>query len=184
LSSCTALKLSNEPILIESYDSRQEFLDKLDRWEFRSRIAIKVGEEGFNGKLHWIQTSNKSYLTVNGPIGFGALKIKSDGVIVSLTDINGNKSVLENPEIDIFNIYGWHIPFKSFQYWILGISNPSVKKKFRVDEDGLINWLQQGNWEIKISRYRKFSGQKMPYILKMSNSDTHIRIVIDKWMFN
>ena len=99
-------------------------------------------------------------------------------------DNNGVLTKLENPTEDIFNFYGWHIPLRSLKYWFLGIENPLVEAKLNINEYGYLSSLQQGDWELIISRYKRYAGQNMPYILKINNSDTKISMVIDKWMFN
>ncbi len=184
LSSCTALKFSDELINDEKSGTHYKFLEELENWEFRSRITIRTNEEAFNGGLHWIQLNDKSYLTVNGALGFGAIKIEIDDYRVLLMDNNGVLTKLENPTEDIFNFYGWYIPLRSLKYWFLGIENPLVEAKLNINEYGYLSSLQQGDWELIISRYKRYAGQNMPYILKINNSDTEISMVIDKWMFN
>ena len=184
LSSCTALKFSDESINVERSGSHYRFLEELDNWEFRSRITIRTNEETFIGGLHWIQLDDKSYLTVNGALGFGAIKIEIDDYKVLMMDSNGVLTKLENPTEDIFSFYGWHIPIRSLKYWLLGIENPLVEAKLNINEYGYLSSLQQGDWELRISRYKRYAGQNMPYILKINNSDTKISMVIDKWMFN
>ena len=102
LSSCTALKLTDDSINIERHSSHYEFLEKLDNWEFRSRITVQTSEEIFNGRLHWIQSNNKSYLTINGALGFGVIKIEINDYEVLLMDNNGILRKLENPAENIF----------------------------------------------------------------------------------
>ena len=184
LSSCSALNLSDDLINVETQSSHYEFLEKLDNWEFRSRITIQTNEKAFSGRLHWIQSNNNSYLTINGALGFGAIKIEIDNSRILLIDNNGIMTEFENPKEDIFNFYGWHIPIKSLKYWLLGISNPLVEKKISVDKNGYLSSLQQGDWLLTVSRYKRYAGKNMPFILKINNFDTKITMVIDKWMLN
>ena len=168
---------------ITTWDLRQEALIELDSWEFQGRIAVKAGEKGFNGKFNWTQTGDEFYATISGPLGIGTVKIEGDGRVVFLTDKGGTRTILQNPETELYYRYGWTIPINSLRYWALGIENPSVEAKAEVDEFGRLISLQQNDWVLKISRYRESAGQEMPRNLMASNLDTRVRMVIEKWMF-
>ncbi|MDG2107432.1 MAG: lipoprotein insertase outer membrane protein LolB [Woeseiaceae bacterium] len=183
ISGCTSVRPSIDLPNIATWDLRQEALGQLDDWEFRGRIAVKSEEEGFNGHLNWVQDGDKFFATVGGPLGVGAVKIKGDRWKVSLTDKDGIITVLEDPETELYLRYGWTVPINSFRYWVLGIEDPSTKVKAEVDEFGRLVSLRQNDWELKISRYHESAGQEMPYNLTVSNPDTRVRMVIDKWTF-
>ena len=183
LSGCATTRSSIDLPDITTWDLRQEALIELDSWEFQGRIAVKAGEKGFNGKFNWTQTGDEFYATISGPLGIGTVKIEGDGRAVFLTDKGGTRTILQNPETELYYRYGWTIPINSLRYWALGIENPSVEAKAEVDEFGRLISLQQNDWVLKISRYRESAGQEMPRNLMVSNLDTRVRMVIEKWMF-
>ena len=183
LSGCATTRSSIDLPDITTWDLRQEALIELDSWEFQGRIAVKAGEKGFNGKFNWTQTGDEFYATISGPLGIGTVKIEGDGRAVFLTDKGGTRTILQNPETELYYRYGWTIPINSLRYWALGIEDPSVEAKAEVDEFGRLISLQQNDWVLKISRYRESAGQEMPRNLMASNLDTRVRMVIEKWMF-
>ena len=183
LSGCATTRSSIDLPDITTWDLRQEALVELNDWEFQGRIAIKAGEEGFNGKFNWAQTGDEFYATISGPLGIGTVKIEGDGRVVFLTDKDGITTILQNPEVELYYRYGWTIPINSLRYWALGIEDPSVEAKVEVDDSGRLVSLQQNDWVLKISRYRESAGQEMPRNLMASNLDTRVRMVIEKWMF-
>ena len=183
LSGCATTRPSIDLPDITTWDLRQEALIELDSWEFQGRIAVKAGEKGFNGKFNWTQAGDEFYATISGPLGIGTVKIEGDGRAVFLTDKGGTRTILQNPETELYYHYGWTIPINSLRYWALGIENPSVEAKAEVDEFGRLISLQQNDWVLKISRYRESAGQEMPRNLMASNLDTRVRMVIEKWMF-
>jgi outer membrane lipoprotein LolB len=183
LSGCAATRPSVDLPDITTWELRQEVLGELEDWEFRGRIAVKAGDEGFNGKFNWAQTGDAFYATVSGPLGIGTVEIEGDSRMVSLTDKDGVTTVLQNPEADLYYRYGWTIPINSLRYWALGIEDPSAEAETEVDASGHLVSLQQSDWTLKISRYRESAGQEMPRNLTASNPDTRVRMVIDKWMF-
>ena len=168
---------------IGNWDARSEVLGDLRAWEFKGRIAVKAGDEGFNGKIHWSQQGDTFNTTVGGPLGMGTVRITGDGRRVVLTDKDGVETTLEDAEVELWYRYGWTIPVASLRYWALGIPDPTMPAETAIDEEGLLTRLQQSSWSVDISRYREGGGQQMPRILTATNPDTRVRMVIDRWAF-
>ncbi len=183
LSGCATTRPIIELPELTNWELRQQVLGAASDWEFRGRIAVKSGDEGFNGKFNWIQTGNDFYATVGGPLGIGTVKIEGNDRNIVLTDKDGVETVLEDPEAELYFRYGWTIPVASLRYWALGIPDPLSAAVTEVDESGRLVGLSQGNWDVSISRYRESAGQQMPRSLTATNPDTRVRMVIDKWMF-
>ncbi len=182
LSGCASQQTVQLPE-IENWDSRTELLSNLRNWEFSGRIAVNAGEKGFNGKLRWTQQDTSFRATVSGPLGIGTVRVESDGESVMHTDKDGVRTKLEHAETDLYNRYGWTIPVSSLGYWVLGIPDPSMPAKTELNSDDQLAELEQGDWSVTISQYRKSAGQPMPRILSARNSKMQVRIVIDKWAF-
>ena len=64
---------------LDSWETRTAVLGDLREWEFRGRIAVKADDEGFNGKIRWIQDGGAFNTTVGGPIGIGTVRIEGSG---------------------------------------------------------------------------------------------------------
>ena len=158
-------------------------LGAVSDWEFRGRIAVKAGDEGFNGKFNWTQTGDNFSATVGGPLGIGTVRIEGNNRSIVLTDKDGTRTLLEDPEAELYFRYGWTIPVASLRYWALGIPDPLSDSATEVDDSGRLVALSQGNWDVSISRYRESAGQQLPRTLTATNPDTRVRMVIDKWMF-
>lgn len=168
---------------ISTWESRSAVLEGLDEWQFKGRIAVKAGNEGFNGKFNWLQQGDTFSATVGGPLGIGTVLIEGSGRAVTLTDKNGVKTALPDAEVELLLRYGWTIPVASLRYWALGIPDPSMAANTEVDGEGRLLRLEQRNWVVEIPRYRDGGGQAMPRILSATNPDTRVRMVIDQWLF-
>ena len=168
---------------IGSWDTRSEVLGELRAWEFKGRIAVKAGDEGFNGKINWSQQGDNFNTTVGGPLGVGTVRIEGDGRSVVLTDKDGVETVLHDAEAELWYRYGWTIPVASLRYWALGIPDPTMPARTEISEQGRLTRLEQADWTVDISRYREGGGQQMPRILTATNPDTRVRMVIDRWTF-
>ena len=164
--------------------ARTGFLAGADKFEFAARIGVKTTDDGFNGKLRWIQDGAAFEATVGGPLGVGTVRIEGEGDAVVLTDNDGARTELGDVETDLLLRYGWTIPVSSLRYWALGIPDPEAPAETRFHADGLLASLEQRGWTVIISHYRDGgAGQPMPYRFSASNAGTRVRIVIDKWLF-
>ncbi len=166
------------------WETRQAVLADIDRWEFRGRIGVSAGTEGFNGKLRWRQKDDRFNATVSGPLGAGAIEIEGDGQQVSLTDKHGEVTRMQDAEAEIYARYGWTIPVASLRYWALGIPAPGVPASTEFDDDGRLSMLTQRDWVVTISQYREGGGQLMPRRIAAVNGEAKVRLVIDKWVFH
>ena len=183
LSACATSRPGIELPPLTTWEIRQSTLAARSDWEFRGRIAVKAGEEGFNGKFNWEQTGHRFHATVSGPLGIGTVLIEGSENAIIITDKDGIETPLFDPERELYERYGWTIPVTSLRYWALGIPDPSSESITSVDNAGLLTRLEQGNWTLDISRYREYAGQPMPRSLTALSPDTRVRMVIDQWTF-
>lgn len=183
LSGCAATRQSIDLPDISTWEARNAVLGDIREWEFLGRIAVKAGDEGFNGKFNWTQRDNAFSATVGGPLGIGTVGIEGDGSSIVLTDKDGERTTLRNAEADLYGRFGWTIPVQSLRYWALGIPDPSMAAETEFDTDGRLVRLYQSDWSVEISRYREGGGQQMPRILSATNAETRVRMVIDRWLF-
>ncbi|MCH7829210.1 MAG: outer membrane lipoprotein LolB [Proteobacteria bacterium] len=183
LASCAAVRPSPALPDLSTWELRQTVLGNISNWEFKGRIAVKAGDEGFNGKFNWTQAGDAFDATVSGPLGIGTVRIKGDDQAIVLTDKDGIQTVLVEPEKELYTRYGWTIPIASLRFWALGIPDPAAPAATELDEAGRLARLVQSNWVVEISRYRNAAGQQLPHKLTVSNPNTRVRMVIDKWTF-
>lgn len=183
LVSCAGVRTGSQLPDISTWELRQTVLGGISNWEFKGRIAVKAGDEGFSGKFNWTQSSDNFYATVSGPLGMGTVGIKGADQAIVLTDNAGIETVLVDPEAELYYRYGWTIPIASLRYWALGIPDPAMPAETEFDALGRLKKLVQSNWVVEISRYRDSAGQSMPYKLTATNPNTRVRMVIDKWAF-
>ncbi|MGB5492286.1 MAG: lipoprotein insertase outer membrane protein LolB [Woeseiaceae bacterium] len=183
LGACATTRQGIDLPNIDTWESRSAVLGEIREWEFKGRIAVKAGDEGFNGKLNWSQRDDTFTATVGGPLGVGTVRIEGDSRSVILTDSDGVETVLTDAELELRHRYGWTIPVASLRYWALGIPDPSMAAVTDFDEQDRLVRLEQSSWIVEISRYREGGGQQMPRILSATNPDTRVRMVIDRWLF-
>ena len=182
LSACATQKGVDLPDLSQ-WESREAILGQLDQWQFNGRIAVKTNDDGFNGKLRWVQDEDMWRATVSGPLGIGSVRIQGDAEGVEITDKDGAVTVLRDVETELYYRYGWTIPVDSLRYWVLGIPDPRVPAETELDDIDHLKRLEQRGWGVDFDRYREAGGQQMPARLVAASSETTVRLIIDKWVF-
>ncbi len=182
LAGCATRESIQLPDLTD-WDDRQAVLGGVSAWEFSGRIGVRAGDDGFNGKLRWSQVDEDFKASVSGPLGIGTVRLEGDAERVELTDKDGVKTRLENAEADLYFRYGWTIPVSSLRYWALGIPDPRRPATTALNEAGQLETLEQGAWQVRITRYSDGAGQPLPSRLTAVSRDTRVRLVIDKWSF-
>ena len=183
LGGCAATRPGVELPEMASWDERQAVLSQFPEWQFRGRIAVKAGDEGFNGKISWTQTGEQFYATVGGPLGIGTVVIEGTDDQILITDKDGVKTPLVDPERELYLRYGWTIPVASLRFWALGIPGNAPISEIALNDEGRLASLTEGRWAVTITRYKESAGQQMPRTLTATNPDTRVRMVIDKWIF-
>jgi len=183
LAGCATIPESVNLPEMGTWDARNKVLGSIENWEFKGRIAVKAGDDGFNGKISWTQQGDTFHATVGGPLGMGTVRIAGDGQTIRLIDKDGVEVVLHEPELELRWRYGWTIPVESLRYWALGIPDPGLPAVTAFDGAGLLIRLEQSDWVVEITSYRKGGGQQMPRMLSATNPDTRVKMVIDRWLF-
>lgn len=183
IAGCATIPESVDLPPLATWDERRAVLGEIRDWNFKGRIAVKAGDEGFNGKLNWAQRGESYDAAVSGPLGMGTVRIEGDGRSAVLTDKDGEATELEDVELELRWRYGWTIPVASLRYWALGIPDPATPAETRVDSEGRLEFLEQSGWTVEVSRYAEGGGQQMPRILTAKNPDSRVRMVIDRWLF-
>ncbi len=168
---------------ISEWETRQAILGELDKWQFSGRIAVKTSDDGFNGKLRWVQDEDSFVATVSGPLGIGTVRIEGNIEGVKITDKDGTTTVLRDIESELYYRYGWTIPVESLRYWVLGIPDPRVPAETDFDDNDRVSHMKQRGWSVDVGAYREAGGQQMPARLVASSRETSVRLVIDKWIF-
>jgi outer membrane lipoprotein LolB len=168
---------------LSDWETRRLRLSSLDEWEFRGRVAVKAGEDGFNGNLTWWQNDDLFVASVSGPFGAGSVRIDGDDEYVRIVDDQGETLEMEDAERELHLRYGWTIPVASLRYWALGVPDPAAPAETEIGDDGLLRRLEQRGWVLEIDAYREGGGQPMPRRLTAIHPDTRVRLVIDRWEF-
>ena len=166
------------------WNARWDALKSIQDWSFTGRIGVANGEEGFNGRLNWRQSGDQFDASLSGPFGAGRVNLYGTPVQITVSDGDGIRDVLFDPEYDLRKRYGWTIPIESLRYWALGVPDPDLPAGINFSDAGIVESMDQGGWRVEIPQYRDSGGQPMPRRIIATQGESRVRLIIDRWTFH
>lgn len=145
------------------------------------RLALRAGGDGYNGSLSWEQLDEVLDFRFRGPFGFGGFRIHGDLDRLRIKTTRGDEILLDDPEAEMAERFGWSLPVYSMRYWILGVSDPGAVAEEVVDDSGMLLELTQNGWQVRYDGYSEAGGTLLPRKIVMESEDVRIRVVADRW---
>jgi outer membrane lipoprotein LolB len=179
LSACQTVSVPPAPIT--AWHVRRPLLQSLDRFRLTGRVAVAVGDQGFNANILWVQHGTRTRMTLSGPLGAGAAQVSDDdghlAVITSRGRHLGNaaaRAVLERQ-------LGFDPPLASLRYWVLGVPDPVLPAHVSIDKAQRLASLRQAGWSILYHAYQPVGADWLPRLLTVRRADVRLRMVVDVW---
>ena len=82
-----------------------------DSWQFRGRVSLTRGEEGWHAGVNWQEDAGVFDLQLSGPLGQGAVQVKGKEGLVRLTAANGQVIIANDADALVADVTGW--PFRA-----------------------------------------------------------------------
>ncbi|MFP6829668.1 MAG: lipoprotein insertase outer membrane protein LolB [Gammaproteobacteria bacterium] len=163
-----------------SYPERQSYLQQLDGWDMRGRIAVDMGEQAFQGSFRWQQSVDSLDLVVRGPLGGGVLQVAGppDRLMVRA---RGETWELVNPETELSALLGWWLPVRSFSAWLLGLPDPMFAAQTSFGPDDTLQSLEQRLWTLSFQSYQLLDSVALPRRIDLIHRDLELRVTVDRW---
>lgn len=163
-----------------SYPERRSYLQRLDGWDVRGRIAVDTGEQAFQGRFHWQQSADFLDLSIRGPLGAGILQITgpSDRLTVRA---RGEIWELADPETELSALLGWWLPVVSLKSWLLGLPDPSFPAQTSLGPDNTLQSLEQRLWRLTYQSYQLAEGVLLPRRIDLAHQNLELRVIVDRW---
>ncbi|MET0292939.1 MAG: outer membrane lipoprotein LolB [Steroidobacteraceae bacterium] len=181
-SSTTPPRPAAEPL---TGSSATRFLQGLDRFEVKGRVAGAVGSEGFNAQLDWQQRKADSKLVLRSPLGFGSATVETDGNELRFQSSRGEKASGEAALQALNTRLGFEPPLRSLRYWLLGVADPSGPSVEQIGVAGAPAAFQQFGWQVTAAEPRPVASPKgavsLPRRVTIERAPVRLRVVVDGW---
>jgi len=156
-------------------------LEPWHSWRLSGRISIRTEENGWFASLQWLQSGDHYQLTIQGPLGQGAVEIVGNGRNVRLRTDDGRVYTDRDAESLIYQALGVKIPVSGLRYWVQGLTDPGQPDQSRWNQQGVRSELRQAGWVIQYQKYIDVADRRLPTKIRMENKELQIRLQIDNW---
>jgi outer membrane lipoprotein LolB len=152
----------------------------LTQWLAKGRIALSAAGEGGSGSFVWQQRSERTELTVRGPLGAGGLRIVTDGTVLEVEDGAGQPLDGDAARAAIEQRLGVRLPLDQFRYWMLGVPAPGSDARPLSDHASGPAFTQD-DWTVAYESFQASGPWSLPARFTASTADARVRILVDDW---
>lgn len=164
------------------WETRQTALKQLDSWSFRGRTVIRQDIEGWNVGVTWQQLEDDFAIRLFGPFSQGAVELKGDDQLVTMTFADGDSYSAATPEQLLAEVMGWLLPVSALRDWVRGLPHERIAIDEKVlDEKGRLTQLSQAGWQITFVEYVPLDGNEVPAKVYIEHPQLSIRLVMNGW---
>jgi outer membrane lipoprotein LolB len=156
---------------------------QLTQWLAKGRIALVAQGEGGSGSFVWQQRSERTELTLRGPLGAGGLALITDGTTFELSDGAGQPLNGEAARAELERRLGVKLPLAELRYWMLGGPAPDSPGSGPVQTSpGSVPGFVQGGWVVSYEELKSQAGWSLPARLTATTNGARVRIIVDDWI--
>ena len=157
--------------------------EQLTQWLAKGRSALVAQGEGGSGSFVWQQRSERTELTLRGPLGAGGLALITDGTTFELSDGAGQPLNGEAARAELERRLGVTLPLAELRYWMLGGPAPDRPGSGPVQtSSGPVPGFVQGGWVVSYEELTSQAGWSLPARLTATTSGARVRIIVDDWI--
>jgi len=164
-----------------AWSVRRPALQSLDRFGLHGRVAVAVGDQGFNAGLRWKQSAAVTSLALTGPLGAGGVEVTAEGGDLSVVTSSGKRLDNTAARAELESKLGFQPPLTSLRYWVLGVPDPGAPASVQIDSQQRLTELTQDGWRVDYNAYMSVGAQWLPRLLTLRRAQVRVRMVVDGW---
>lgn len=156
-------------------------LQKLLSWELSGRVMVSTADDSGQLTMHWAQQDSHYDIRLIAPFGQGSVRLQGRPGKVRMDSSDFEKPLLASDAEQLLQRHlGMQVPLQAMRFWLRGLPAPGPHH-YELNEYGHIARLQQGEWDITMSKYREVAGVSLPYKVRVSGKRTRVNLVVGSW---
>lgn len=179
LAGCQTVPVAPAPTV--AWSVRRPTLQNLDQYGLDGRVAVAVGNQGFNAGIRWAQSGALTRLTLTGPLGAGGVQVTASGAGLSVVTSSGKRLGNTAARAELQEKLGFQPPLASIRYWVLGVPDPRAPASVQLDAQQRLAELAQDGWQIEYTSYMPVGAEWLPRLLTLRRAGVRVRMVVDGW---
>lgn len=169
-------------LVLPPWDLRRPQLQAREHFDLKGRVAVATGHEGFNANLRWSQQGPHSQLTLEGPLGAGAVQVNAAGSQLEIVTARGAHLDSAAAHAELAARLGFDPPLPSLRYWVLGVPDPDHPATEELDQQRQhLAHLTQAGWHIDYGQYVSVEGESVPTRLTLRREAVRVRLLVEHW---
>ena len=165
-----------------SWQQRRPELQARAHFALKGRVAVAAGGQGFNASLRWMQEGAASQVSLEGPLGAGAVHISAQGNDLNIATANGRKLESDAARAELSARLGFDPPLASLRYWVPGVPDPAQPAAETLDEaHQRLAQLDQDGWRIDYGSYVAVGAEWLPARVTLVRDDVRVKLIVDNW---
>ena len=187
IAGCRTAPIPQPPAASQPWDATRSELQARDHFALKGRVAVAAGKDGFSASLRWTQAGTTSQVSLEGPLGAGAVQITSDGDALSIVNSHGDHLDSDAARADLEARLGFDPPLGSLRYWIQGVPDPAMPAKETVDpQQQRLQSLEQDGWQVDYTSYMPGGAAGgnaawLPSRMTVQRTGVRVRLLVDGW---
>ena len=175
LSGCSLIELQQDSQALEQQ------LNQIQKWQARGKLSVSTPDDSVTGYLTWQQNNDQFDLFLSGPFGQGSSRLVGNDHSASLTLPGKDPVTAPSAELLMTHYLGWDFPVLDIRYWIKGQASPTSDYTEVRGSLGLLEQLNQHDWDVELSKYQRVSDTWLPGRIKITGHDFKFIFVIKEW---
>jgi outer membrane lipoprotein LolB len=164
----------------------QRQVQAVNDWQLTGKLGIRTTADSGSATVKWVQQLASYQINLSGPLGQKRMIITGNADKVRLEQTGEPPQEAKTAEALIKKSAGWTLPVAQLAYWVRGVPAPKLRiTQLQQNENGLIDQLAQGGWNISYSNYRDqtFNSAVLPLPGKITAEykDVRLVLVIREW---
>ncbi|MCE3252133.1 MAG: outer rane lipoprotein LolB [Cellvibrio sp.] len=164
----------------------QRQVQAVSDWQLTGKLGIRTTADSGSATVKWMQQLASYQINLSGPLGQKRMIITGNADKVRLEQTGEPAQEAKTAEALIKKSAGWTLPVAQLAYWVRGVPAPKLRiTHLQQNENGLIDQLAQGGWNISYSNYRDqtFNSAVLPLPGKITAEykDVRLVLVIREW---
>lgn len=159
----------------------QRQVQAIGNWTLSGKLGIRTPEDSGSASVKWVQKIANYQINLSGPLGQKSMIITGTPDKVRLEQSGEPAQEAKTAEALIKKSAGWTLPVAQLAYWVRGVPAPKLRiTHLQQNQNGLIDQLTQGGWNITYSNYRDqdFNGTTLPLPGKITAEYKDVRLVL------
>jgi outer membrane lipoprotein LolB len=159
-------------------------MQTIDSWQLKGKLAYRNDSVSGSAWFDWSQHGDKFTIYLSGPFGVGTVQISGNAQVITLSqpgepDISSHSSSALTQRL-----FGWQLPVEQMRSWVRGIpASPSSGVIKTFNEEGLLDSLQENDWQLTISRYQTGPRGQVPGKIKGRSDKLAFTLLLKEWSF-